>query len=344
MVSIYKRWKANGTYVYHMSYYINGRHSTKTTRISDKALARKIATQKEKEIASIEQGLEPEHKIQPILLSEFIEAYLEHRERQCMAPKTIAMDAQVLHRLLEYTGDCNIVTITDMAVQKFKYKMLETLSKTSVSIELRSLRTAFNFAIEKPGTKYIRRNPFSQKGLIPSPKNEDRKIPKCLSPDEKAKFLSAIDNPEHMQLFKFFLLTGCRRGEALNLQWSDIDLEQKQLTFRNTKSRKDRTLPISLELMQIIISLDRSKPKPFNYRPNTVTRQFKRYLHKSGIEKDLHLHNLRHTAGSDLVRQGIHLKKIQKYLGHASVKTTEIYTHVLPEDLREVADALTCVG
>ncbi|TKJ41162.1 hypothetical protein CEE37_05710 [candidate division LCP-89 bacterium B3_LCP] len=75
-----------------------------------------------------------------------------------------------------------------------------------------------------------------------------------------------------------------------------------------------------------------------------MTRQFKRYLVKSGIEKDLHLHNLRHTAASDLVRNGVHLTKIQKFLGHSSVKVTEIYTHVLPEDLREVAEALTCAG
>ena len=96
--------------------------------------------------------------------------------------------------------------------------------------------------------------------------------------------------------------------------------------------------------MQIILQLDRSRSRPFDYGPDWVSRLFKRYLVKSGIQKDLHLHCLRHTAASDLVRQGVHLRKIQKFLGHSSLKMTEIYTHVLPEDLREVADALSCVG
>jgi len=185
-------------------------------------------------------------------------------------------------------------------------------------------------------------NPFAKKGMIP--RVEAKNIPLCLFPDEKARFLSAINNGKHLQLFKFYLLTGCRRNEALNLQWSDIDLEQKQLTFRKTKTKKERTLPISLELMQVVMSLDRSQPKPFDYSPHWVSHLFKHYRDKAGIRKSLHLHCLRHTAASDLVRKGIHLKKIAKMLGHSSTATTEIYTHVVPNDLLEAADALTCVG
>ena len=271
-------------------------------------MAKEALRKIEEDIARIEMGIEPIEQIKPILLSEFIREYLEYRQRQGMAPKTVSMDSQALNRLLALTDDSSLSAISQVAVLKFKETMLATLKPVSVSIELRTLRAAFNWAVEKTGTKYLRHNPFRQKALIPS--NEGRKIPKCFSPDEKAKFLSVIDNPQHERLFKFFLLTGCRRGEALNLQWSDIDLEQKQLTFRQTKCNKDRTLPITVELMQIILSLDRSNPRPFNYQPNSVTRQFKRYLHKAGIEKDLHLHNLRHTAASDLVRQGVHLTKI----------------------------------
>ncbi|MBU0518803.1 tyrosine-type recombinase/integrase [bacterium] len=340
-VGLFKRKSKKG-WVYHLSYRISGRHTTESTKTGDKSLALEIARKKEVEIARIEHGLDPVELIRPVLLSEFIIIYLEYRRKEGMSPKTVEMDSLALRMLTDYLGDCSVQTITDVAVRQYKAHRLEKVSKTSVSIEFRSLRAALNWATEKPGEKYHRSNPFKQKGLIPVPGG--RKIPKCLSPVEKTRFLAVIDNPDHQLLFKFFLLTGCRRGEAVNLKWEDIDLEQKQLTFRQSKCDRDRTLPVGLELMQIIMVLDRSKPKPFNYQPKSITRQFKRYLMKAGLRGDLHLHNLRHTAASDLVRQGVHLTKIQKFLGHSSVKVTEIYTHVLPEDLREVSEALTCVG
>ncbi|MBU0518092.1 site-specific integrase [bacterium] len=157
-------------------------------------------------------------------------------------------------------------------------------------------------------------------------------------------FFAAIDNEDYKLLFQFLLLTGCRRGEAIKLAWDDIDLENKKIVFRQTKSGNDRVIPISLELMQIVMALDRIKSKPFPYHPDWLTHLFKKYLKRSGIEKDFHLHCLRHTAATDLVRQRIPLTQIKDFLGHSSVKVTEIYTHSLPEDLQQVAEALTCVG
>ncbi|MBU0519878.1 tyrosine-type recombinase/integrase [bacterium] len=58
----------------------------------------------------------------------------------------------------------------------------------------------------------------------------------------------------------------------------------------------------------------------------------------------MHLHCLRHTCASDLVRAGVHLSKVKQYLGHQNIQTTSIYTHVTTEDLREVSEVLTCTG
>lgn len=150
--------------------------------------------------------------------------------------------------------------------------------------------------------------------------------------------------PSTCCFFKFLLLTGCRRGEAFNLQWTDIDLDEKQISFRKTKAKVDRRIPIELELLQVIMAFDRKQPKPFNYTAGWVTRLFGRYRDKVGIRKDLHLHSLRHTSATDLLRKGFHLKQIAEFLGHTNTNTTEIYTWVLSEDLRELAEAVTCVG
>ncbi len=88
----------------------------------------------------------------------------------------------------------------------------------------------------------------------------------------------------------------------------------------------------------------KARPKPFNWEADWTSRLFKLYLEKAGIKRDLHLYCLRPTAATDLVRAGIHPNKIKEFLGHSSLKVTEIYTHVLPEDLHEAAEALTCLG
>ena len=236
----------------------------------------------------------------------------------------------------------SLLTISCDSVRRYKDHLMKAIKPASVSIELRTLRTAFNWAADKSGIKYVRENPFSQKNLIPSA--EKPKDPLCLLPDEKERFLATIDDPDFKQLFSFYLLTAARRNEALNLIWDDIDLNLKQLTFRNTKTKNNRTIPISIELMQLILSLDRSRSKPFPFTPDNVTRRFKKYLLKAGLRKELHLHCLRHTAASDLIRNNKSLKKVSEFLGHSSIKTTEIYTHVIADDLRDLADTLTCVG
>ena len=342
MATLFKRRHRDGTWVWYVLYQLNGKSRMKTTGTSDKRLALEVLRKIEVDLLRARKGLGPSEEVAPILLSEFIEVYLEERKKVGKAPRTLSTDAYALGRLLDYTGDCALKSVTPAVVLRYRDFKLESVKPASASVELRSLRAAFSWAVEKPGVKYLYSNPFSQKGLIP--KAEGRTVPLILTPDEKARFFSAIDDPEHKRLFQFILLTGCRRSEVANLQWSDIDLEQKRVTFRKTKTKKDRTLPVNLELMQIILALDRSQPKPFRYGPDWISHLFKRYLRQAQIEKDLHLHCLRHTAASDLVRKGVHLTKIQKFLGHSSVKVTELYTHVLPEDLREVAEALTCLG
>ncbi|MCX6639698.1 MAG: site-specific integrase [bacterium] len=342
MASLFRRRSKKGGFVWHIAYYLEGRHYTRTTGTSDKRLANEILMKVETENIRIAEGLKPADKIKSILLANFIQVYLEYRQKEDKAARTLSTDRYSLLRFLDWAGDCALTTLSEEVARQYRASKLEKVKAASASIELRSLRTAFGWAAHKPGEKYLRFNPFSQKGMIPSV--DGKKIPPILSPDEKVRFLGAIDDLDHKRLFQFFLLTACRRSEAVNLQWSDIDLEQKQLTFRRTKTKRDRTIPLSLELLQVVLALDRKKRKPFPFSVDWISHLFKRYLRLAGLREDLHLHCLRHTAASDLVRQGIHLSKVAKLLGHTSTKTTEIYTHVTVSDLREVAEALTCVG
>jgi integrase/recombinase XerD len=342
MASLFKRKRKDGSHVWYATGYVNGQHFMQSTGTADKKLASEVLKKIDEDNVRLEQGLKPVEKMQPIMLSDFIQTYLKDRQVRGKAERTISTDCYALKRLLAFTGDCALQTISESVALHYSDSKVRAVKAASASIELRSIRAAFNWAVEKPGVKYLRSNPFARKGVIPVV--DGHKMPLCLSPIEKQLFLDAIEDENHQRIFKFYLLTGCRRSEATNLEWSDIDLEQNQLTFKNTKTKNDRTIPIGLELLQVIMGLDRGAPKPFSYGSDWISHLFKLYLRLAGLREDLHLHCLRHTAASDLVRQGIHLSKVAKLLGHTSTKTTEIYTHVTVSDLREVAEALTCVG
>lgn len=341
-MTLYRRRKRGGGFVWHIAYYYGGKHHTKSTETADKGLALEVMKKLDEDLIRTKRGLQPFGGVETITLSKFIDLYLVERRKVGKAERTIETDAYALGRLLDILGDCDLTSITIEAARRYRDYKLETIKPASASIELRAIRAAFNWAVEKPGAKYLYANPFKQKGLIPTP--QGRKAPPDFQPGREARFLGVVKDEDHRRLFQFFLLSAARRSRALNLTWPDIDLSGKQITFRRTKTKRDRVIPINLELMQVVLSLDRSQPKPFNYAADWITHLFRRYLQKAAITRPMSLHGLRHTCASDMVRAGVHLTKIKDFLGHTSVKTTEIYTHVLPEDLREAAEALTCVG
>lgn len=342
MASLFKKKRKGGGYLYYISVFQNGRTRTIATRTGDLKLAQEIKRKVEDDQVRIEQGLKPAPKLVPILLSEFIPRYLERRRRDRRAKNTLAADRFALQHFQQFSGDLALAAITPKIVRDFREARLKQVKITSVNLALRHLKSAFAWAVDGSEVKYLAENPFKQRGLML--RDDEEKGLTCLTPSEKTALFEAIDRPEYQRLFKFLLLTGCRRNEALNLTWLDIDLEHHQITFHKTKSRHNRIVPISLELMQIINALDRSLPRPFPFQPEHTTHLFKKYVRKAGLREEIHLHSLRHTAASDLVRAGIHPMQIQKLLGHSSLEITQIYTHILPEDLRDAAEKLTCTG
>ena len=143
--------------------------------------------------------------------------------------------------------------------------------------------------------------------------------------------------------------TGLRLSEAVNLKWRDVDFNTGKLMVRQGKGAKDRILWIGdadLELLRawrqrqakdgkgdpehVFTAL---KGKPVS--PRYVQAMVKRYATKAGIGKNIHPHTLRHTFATDLYRETSKIRLVQKALGHANLSTTQIYTHIVDEELEE---------
>ena len=188
-----------------------------------------------------------------------------------------------------------------------------------------------------------------------------RKIPEILEADEQAALLRQ-PNPRYPTgernrlMLAVMLNTGLRLSEATGLRWREIDLTSGKLIVRQGKGARDRTLwvgELDLGLLRhwrerqakvvpsapshVFTTLD-GKPVSNRY----VQEMVKRYAAKAGIDKDVHPHTLRHTFATDLYRQTTNIRLTQKALGHANLATTQIYTHIVDEELEGALKSFRC--
>jgi len=171
-------------------------------------------------------------------------------------------------------------------------------------------------------------------------------LPKVMSKQELQLFFENIKNLKHKMAFETIYAFGLRRSELLNLKLKHIDSKRGMLSVINGKGKKDRSLPISKRwLEKVRIYYATYKPevyliegqKPGNsIAASSLQQVFENMLKKSNITKPYTIHCLRHSFATHLLENGTDLRYIQELLGHKSSKTTEIYTHVSNESLKNI--------
>jgi integrase len=142
--------------------------------------------------------------------------------------------------------------------------------------------------------------------------------------------------PKNKALAEFLLATGCRMGEALGLSWKAV--EKDRVTFWDTKAGDFRTIPLLPEARS---ALDRMRqyPQPFPIRYNTFKADWDNAKDHAGLNEDEGVvpHSLRHTCATRMVKAGVDLRRIQRWLGHKTINTTLIYAKLDSRSLIEVA-------
>jgi site-specific recombinase XerD len=184
------------------------------------------------------------------------------------------------------------------------------------------------------------------------------KIPEILTPEEQVLLLKQ-PNPRYYTgernkaLLRLMLDTGLRVAEATALKWNDLDLQTGKLHVKQGKGKKDRLLWIGESTLEQLQKLRERQAKDaptaqgkapeyvFSTRdgdqisPRFVQQMVKRYRERCGFNKQVTPHTLRHTFATDLLRETKNIRLVQKALGHASLSTTQIYTHIVDEELED---------
>lgn len=178
-----------------------------------------------------------------------------------------------------------------------------------------------------------------------SPK-KDKKLPVVFSKEEIKKILDATRNIKHKTALIMIYSCGLRRNELLKMRPADIDTARNVVWIREGKGRKDRQVPLSANVLKQLREYYKSyKPKEFlfegeqegqPYSERSLSQVLKKSIKHSGIRKEGSLHVLRHSYATHLLEGGTDLRIIQVLLGHRSSKTTEIYTHVSNQQLKNI--------
>lgn len=182
-------------------------------------------------------------------------------------------------------------------------------------------------------------------GTLERPRRE-HKLPNVLSKSEVKAILEAPTNLKHRTMLSLIYACGLRRSELLNLKPQDVDSKRHLLIIRNAKGRKDRVVPVSDRIIEMLRAYYKAyRPANWLFEGQTPNTQYsekslqsvlKQALHKCGITKPVTLHWLRHSYATHLLEAGTDLRYIQELLGHKSSKTTEIYTHVSTKSLQKI--------
>lgn len=252
---------------------------------------------------------------------------------------TIAAYLRFNRSFLEFSAK-DPASITEIDIKSYLGKLIgDGRSKTSVNLARSALVYFYNSVLER-GLDFTK---------IKTPKIE-RSLPVVLTAPEVKRLIEASSHEKSKLLIKLLYASGLRISECCNLKVEDLELEQKIAWVRSGKGGKDRMVILSealaLELRRYLKHQSIEKGHILQNRvgegmsPRNAQKIIKKTAQIAKINKEVTPHKLRHSFATHLREGGTDLRIIQELLGHSSIRTTEIYTHVSSEEKRKVVSPL----
>ncbi|MBL4888764.1 MAG: tyrosine recombinase XerC [Candidatus Lindowbacteria bacterium] len=270
------------------------------------------------------------------------------RQTRSLSPNTVDAYRRDLSDLLDYLGsDFVINDINKIEIRKYLAHLKEKgLKSSSIGRRLAALRTFFRFMIQQD---VVEKNPAR---AVMTPKKE-RALPKFLSEAQMNKLLNGIFPETELGLrdraiLEILYSTGARISEIVGLDVQDVDFDSSLVRVMG-KGSKERIIPLGGPAKTAILNWMNVRSKKSKAREHSLFvngRDGKRltsrgmrmivgkYLRK--VIKGATPHSFRHTFATHLLDRGAELRAVQELLGHSSLNTTQIYTHVSVKKLKEL--------
>jgi integrase len=291
-------------------------------------------------------GADKAVKNQSMLFSEFFEQkYLPFAKPR----KRSWRDDEKLYnrRLKALFGESPLDKITRHSLQQMHSDLRSELSASSCDHHLGLMARCLRLACD---WKLITENPAQ--GL--KKYNLDCRRDRLLTDSELQRLMHVLDtDPARTAclVIKWLLYTACRKGEALQLRWSDVNRDNNTWTIQaaNAKSKKRRVVPLNSGALAILYELSQGNESEYVFlnskngeRLKSVDKIWQRVRKSAGLDTtdDVVIHSLRHQGASMMLASGADLATVRDILGHADISTTEKYLHASGKSLRSGATGI----
>jgi integrase/recombinase XerD len=283
-----------------------------------------------------------------------VQAFADHLAlERGLSARTIDAYGRDVHRLAAFMvarGVARPADVTATDLREFVYHLKDQgLQPSSIRRSVSAVRTYFGYLLAEGA---VVSDPTDRVELPRS----WRRLPGVLSRDEVARILDAPDPADRLfwrdkAMLEFAYASGVRVGELITVKVRDVDL-QEGLALVYGKGARERMVPLGRAALQaLIVYLRETRPRLagnrgqgivfLNARGTPLTRMgvwkiLRRHVERAGLKKRVTPHTLRHSFATHLLEGGADLASVQEMLGHADIATTQIYTHIEREYLRDV--------
>ena len=278
-----------------------------------------------------------------------VATFLLHlRNEKNVSPHTERSYRSDLEQLADFLGDRDLAGIGHQDLRQFLGHLITgKVKKSSLARKLSAIRAFF---------KYLNREgivPGNPARLIATPK-QDKRLPAVLTVDDALRLMNApvgnaVDDLRDRAVLETLYSTGIRASELVGINFEDINRNDHLIRIRG-KGRKERIVPVGGKAIEAIDAYSARKndkdngasvftgPSGKRLTARTVQRILGNYRKKLGLSQKASPHTLRHSFATHLLESGADLRAIQELLGHASLSTTQRYTHVNLDSLMETYD------
>ncbi len=239
-------------------------------------------------------------------------------------------------KFLKHSGK-TALEVTQEDARMYLSDLFDTKSKNTIMLAAAALKFFFLNIIKKE---------FAD---IKIPK-KDRRLPEVLNKEEVRTLIDSADTLKSRLIISLLYSSGLRVSELVNLKVGDVNMQEKTGWVRKGKGSKDRLFTLSGGLITDLGAYLQgrsytyvfSKDKPLTTR--NIQKIIKGTKQRAGLSKKVTPHTLRHSFATHLLEYGTDIRLIQAMLGHASLSTTQVYTHVSSEQIRKVQNPLDALS
>lgn len=333
-MTVYKNTKGK----YYCRFQIDGeRHHYLCRGATNEKEAKKLESQFMYKVQQQQNGVMPKDKLSKIKLKKLKENYLEYSKINRAVYK---QDIGRMKIIFEFFNEDKCAdSIIRKDIEAFKaWLLIKKRSKKTINLYLGICRKMYNLAI---ANEWVTKNPFTNNVEF---KLEPIKI-KYLSVDAQ-KVLEKVTPDYFKPVIITALNSGLRRGNLIDLRWSNLDFNFKTIEITKNKGNKHIKLPMNETLYNLFLNMEHNSDFVFinpetNDKWNTTAfnMQWRKIREKAGL-KEFKFHGLRHTVGTRLIKENIPVPVVKSLLAHSDIKTTMQYIHVDSLDIINAMNVL----